>query len=138
MTAIDFLEQYEEAIRAVKRREREYRDESVMIDAVRSLSDNDGMPHGSGISKPTENKAIRLADKKLRLIEAKLNAIDVRQTVFDVVDRVEGVPGDVLFQRYILLKKWDDVYKAINYSESSTWRFYRLGLARVEEIIGKK
>lgn len=138
MTAIKFLEQYEEAVRAIRRREREYRDESVMIDAVRSLSDNDGMPHGSGISKPTENKAIRLADKRLRLIEAKLNAIEVRQMVFDVVDRVEGVPGDVLFQRYILLKKWDDVYKAINYSETSTWRFYRIGLARVEELIGIK
>lgn len=138
MTAIKFLEQYEEAVRAIRRREREYRDESTMIDAVRSLSDNDGMPHGSGISKPTENKAIRLADKRLRLIEAKLNAIEVRQMVFDVVDRVEGVPGDVLFQRYILLKKWDDVYKAINYSETSTWRFYRIGLARVEELIGIK
>lgn len=138
MTAIKFLEQYEEAVRAIRRREREYRDESIMVDAVRSLSDNDGMPHGSGISKPTENKAIRLADKRLRLIEAKLNAIEVRQMVFDVVDRVEGVPGDVLFQRYILLKKWDDVYKAINYSETSTWRFYRIGLARVEELIGIK
>ena len=138
MTAIEFLEQYEEAVWVVKRREREYKDETAMIDAVRSLSDNDGMPHGSGISKPTEAKAIRLADKKLRLIQAKLDAIEVRQNVFDVVDRVEGVPGDVLFQRYILLKKWDAVYKAINYSETSTWRFYRAGLERVEQLIGIK
>lgn len=138
MTAIEFLEQYEEAVRVIDRRKREYRDETAMIDAVRSLSDNDGMPHGSGISKPTENKAIRLADKRLRLIEANLEAVRIRQTVFDVVDRVEGVPGDVLFQRYILLKKWDDVYKAINYSESQSWRYYRMGLARVEELIGIK
>jgi hypothetical protein len=138
VTAIEFLEQYEEAVRVVKRREREYKDETAMIDAVRSLSDNDGMPHGSGISKPTETKAIRLADKKLRLIQAKLDAIEVRQNVFDVVDRVEGVAGDVLFQRYILLKKWDAVYKAINYSETSTWRFYRAGLERVEQLIGIK
>ena len=138
MTAIKFLEQYEDAVRTVKRRELEYRDETAMIDAVRSLSDNDGMPHGSGISKPTENKAIRLADKRLRLIEARLNAIEIRQNVFDVVDRVGGVPGEVLFQRHILLKKWDDVYKAVNYTGTSTWRYYRLGLARVEELLSKK
>lgn len=138
MTAIEFLEQYEEAIRVVKRCEREYKDETAMIDAVRSLSDNDGMPHGSGISKPTETKAIRLADKRLRLIQAKLDAIEVRQNVYDVVGRVGGVSGEVLFQRYILLKKWDAIYKAINYSETSAWRFYRTGLERVEKLIGKK
>lgn len=137
MTAILFLEQYEQAVRLVRRRKTEYLEESILIDAVRSLSDNDGMPHGSGISKPTEEKAIRLADKKLRLLDAELEAIRIRQEVFDVVDQVEGVAGDVLFERYIQLRKWDDIYKSINYSETQTWRYYRVGLDQVESILNK-
>lgn len=137
MTAILFLEQYEQAVRLVRRRKTEYLEESILIDAVRSLSDNDGMPHGSGISKPTEEKAIRLADKKLRLLDAELEAIRIRQEVFDVVDQVEGVAGDVLFERYIQLRKWDDIYKSINYSETQTWRYHRVGLDQVESILNK-
>lgn len=137
MTAIQFLEQYKEAVRLANRRKQEYIDETILIDAVRSLSDNDGMPHGSGISKPTENKAIRLAEKKKRLLDAEEEAIHIRQKVFDVVDMVEGVAGDVLFERHILLKKWDDIYKSLNYSETQTWRYYRVGLSQVEYIINK-
>ena len=137
MTAILFLEQYEQAVRLVRRRKTEYIEESILIDAVRSLSDNDGMPHGSGISKPTEEKAIRLADKKLRLLDAELEAIRIRQEVFDVVDQVDGVAGDVLFERYIQLRKWGDIYKSINYSETQTWRYYRIGLDQVESILDK-
>lgn len=138
MTAREFLEQYEEAVRVIRRCEREYRDEQMLIDTVRSLSDNDGMPHGSGISKPTEAKAVRLADKMLKIVQARLDAIEIRQEVFDVVNRVEGVPGDVLYERHIKLKKWNDIYKYLNYSETQTWRFYNMGLDAVASIIGTK
>ena len=85
MTANEYLRQYEYAARRVACYQEEYNRESLLIDAVRSLSDNDGMPHGSGISKPTEVKAVRLADKKLRLIDAQLEAIRLRQEIFDTV-----------------------------------------------------
>ena len=61
MTANEYLKQYEWAVNRVRRYEEAYAKESMLIDAVRSLSDNDGMPHGSGIGRPTEVKAIRLA-----------------------------------------------------------------------------
>ena len=59
MTAKEYLRQYEYAVKRIQRLEEEYAAERLLIDAVRSVSDNDGMPHGSGISKPTEDKAIR-------------------------------------------------------------------------------
>ena len=136
MTATKFLEQYEIAMRIVRRCESEYEQETIQIDAVRSLSDNDGMPHGSGIGRPTEDKAIRLVDKRTRLIDARLKALAVQREVFDVINRVEGVAADVLYQRYILLKKWDDIYTAINYSKSQTWRYYEAGISQVEAILG--
>lgn len=138
MTARDFLEQYEEAVRVIRRCEREYRDEQQLIDAVRSLSDNDGMPHAPGISKPTEEKAVRLADKMLKIVQARLDAIEIRQEVFDVINRVEGVAGDVLYERHIKLKKWKDIYKYLNYSETQAWRYYKDGLEAVEIILGIK
>ena len=75
MTAKEFLRQYEYADRKVRRLETEYHDELIMVDAIRSASDNDGMPHGSGISKPTEEKALRIADKHLRLIDKVVSRI---------------------------------------------------------------
>lgn len=116
MTAVIFLEQYEKANRRVRRLEEEYEAEMLLIDAVRSVSDNDGMPHGSGISKPTEEKAIRLAGKAQKLVNAKLDAIHIRQVVFDVVNKVSGPGGDFLYKKYIQLKTWNTIAEEMNYS----------------------
>lgn len=135
MTAKEFLKQYEYAARRVQRLEQELNDERLMIDAVRSLSDNDGLPHGTGISKPVEERAIRLADKLAELVQARLDAIELRREVFDIVQKVDGVPGDVLFARYIKLMKWDDVSEYVHYSLKWTHHFHAIGLALVEVYI---
>ena len=68
MTAKEYLKQYEYATKRAEKFHEEYKREMLLVDAIRSTTDNDGMPHGSGISKPTEEKALRLAkeyaDKK--------------------------------------------------------------------------
>ena len=135
MTAKEYLRQYEWAVKRVRRYEEEYQNESILIDAVRSLSDNDGMPHGSGVSKPTEQKAIRLADKRLRLINAELDAIRVKQELFDFIDKIEGIEGDILYHRYIRLLKWEEVCLIVHYSWPNTMRIHRRALDRVQKII---
>lgn len=141
MTAKEFLKQYEHEARRVKRLEEELNDERLLIDAVRSVSDNDGLPHGTGISKPVEERAIRLADKLAELEQARLDAVEKMREVFEVVQKVEGVPGDVLYYRYIkltpegYLTSWSDVCKAVNYSWGSVHRFHALGLEAVSKII---
>lgn len=132
MTAKEYLKQYEYAVDRVRRYEEEYQNELTLIDAVRSLSDNDGMPHGSGISKPTEDKAIRLADRALRLTEARLEAIRIRQDVFDLIDSIDGIEGDVLYQRYINLHKWEEVCVMLHYSWQGIHLIHRRALAIVE------
>ena len=135
MTAKEDLKQYEYAVKRIRRYEEEYEQESLLIDAVRSLSDNDGMPHGSGISKPTEDKAVRLADKRLRLVEAKFEAIRIRQSVFDVIEQVGGDEAEVLYQRYILLKQWADVCESVYWSGFKVNGLHRSALEKVEKII---
>lgn len=137
MTAKEYLKQYERAVRRAQRYREEYESETLLIDAVRSLSDNDGMPHGSGISKPTENKAIRLADKRLRLIESELEAIRVKQKLFDFIDGIEGIEGDVLYYRYVRLLKWEEICLIVRYSWPNTMRIHRRALDKVQRIIDK-
>ena len=132
MTAKEYLKQYEYAVDRVRRYEEEYQNELTLIDAIRSASDNDGMPHGSGIGKPTEDKAVRLADRALRLTEAKLEAIRIRQEVFDLIDSIDGIEGDVLYQRYIKLHKWEEVCVLLHYSWQGIHLIHRRALAIVE------
>ena len=132
MTAKEYLRQYEYAVDRVRRYEEEYENELALIDAVRSVSDNDGMPHGSNISKPTEEKAIRLADKSLRLTEARLEAIRIRQEVFDLIDSIDGIEGDVLYERYIKLHKWEAICVLLSYSWQGIHLVHRRALAIVE------
>lgn len=132
MTAKEYLRQYEKAEHKARRYREEYENESLLIDAIRSLSNNDGMPHGSGISRPTEEKALRLADKRLRLIDAEVEAVKIRQELFDFIDRIDGVEGDVLFERYINLRKWEEVCVVMNYSWNGIHKVHRRALAIVE------
>lgn len=132
MTAKEYLRQYEYADRKVRRLEAEYHDELIMVDAIRSASDNDGMPHGTGISKPTEEKALRIADKHLRLIEARTEAIAKRQEVFDLIDGIDGIEGDLLYERYIKLRKWEEICILLHYSWQGVHLVHRRALAIVE------
>ena len=135
MTAKEYLKQYERAVKRAQRYRQQYEEESALIDAVRSLSDNDGMPHGSGISKPTEEKAIRLADRRMRLIRAELEAIRIKQDLFDFIDGIEGIEGDVLYHRYIRLLKWEEVCLIVHYSWPNTMRIHRRALDIVQKKI---
>ena len=138
MTAIQFLEQYENADRAVKRLEREYEEQRIMIDAIRSTSDNDGMPHGTNTSRPTEDKAIRLSDKLKELVDARFRAIEQRQVVFDFVKGIPGVEGDVLYRRYILLQHWETIATEMSYSDSGIYKIKVRALDIAEEVLNGK
>lgn len=135
MTAKEYLKQYQEAARRAERLRSEYENELILIDAVRSVSDNDGMPHGNGISKPTEDKAIRLADKALAYQTAALEAIRIRQQVFDLIETIPGEHGAVLYERYVNLKTWDEVAQSVGYSVRQTFRIHGEALDMVKDVI---
>ena len=133
MTAKEFLKQYEHAQKRADRLREEYETELMKVDAVRSLSDNDGMPHGSNISKPTEDKAIRLADKALRWKSAELRAIEIRQEVFDVIYDIPGDEGELLYNRYIKLMFWKDIAEVMKYTERGIYKIHGRALRLVEQ-----
>jgi len=140
MPAKEYLRQYEYLTRKVKRLEAELEEEKLLIDSVRSVSDNDGMPHGSGISKPTEERAIRLADKRLRLTQARLDAIELKQEIYDTIERVGGFEADVLFQRHVDLNEdgtqqtWDTICNRLYCSWTKVRLAYLKGLEEIDKL----
>lgn len=135
MTAENYLRQYEWAVNTIRRCEREYEEERLMIDSVRSPSDNDGMPHGSGISKPVEQRVERMNAKLDRLATARLEAVRIRQEIFDTIMCIGGLEADVLIERYVYLRKWEDVCFAVNYTWPTVRLAWHRGLDKVQEII---
>ena len=135
MTAERYLRQYEWALNTIRRLERELKEERLQIDAIRSPSDNDGMPHGSGISNPTADKATEITDAATRLFDAKIKAIRIRQQVFETVMKVGGLEADVLIERYIYLNTWDTVCDAVHYSWPTVRLAWHRGLDKVAELI---
>lgn len=134
MTAKEYLKQYEYADRRVRRLEAEYRAEQMMIDAIRSASDNDGMPHSQSISRPTEDKAIRLADSLMKLADARIEAVAKRREVYDLIDSIDGIEGDVLYQRYVNLKKWEEICVELHYSWQGIHKVHKRAL----DIVGSR
>ena len=106
-----------------------------MIDSIRSPSAADGMPHGSGISKPVEQRVERMNEKLEQLATARLDAIQIRQEIFDTIMCVDGLEADVLIERYVYLRKWEDVCIAVNYTWPTVRLAWHRGLDRVQEII---
>ena len=135
MTAKEYLRQYAYAQRRADIFREEYEAETLKVDAIRSLSDNDGMPHGTNISKPTEDKAIRLADKAKKWRDAELDALEVRQMVFDTISIVPDIEGKVLYERYIQMRKWEEICVRLNYSWKGIHLVHRRALNIVESII---
>ena len=146
MTAKEYLKQYEEAARIAKRLKTEYDKEVELIDSISSPLGGDGTPRGGSISRTTENKAVRLAEKFSYYRDAELDALRIKRTILSTINAIPGEAGSTLYERYINLKwdekreiirlqTWDEVSKAIGYSKRQTHRFHQDGLAAVQNVI---
>lgn len=127
MKAKDFLKQYEYALYAAQRARRTYELEMERIDAIGSTLGTDGQPHGSGISRKTENKAIKLAEARDKWQKAKDDAFEIRQRVLDMIIDIPDIEGKVLYERYINLLTWEQIADKLYYSYTGV--FYAHGRA---------
>lgn len=135
MNAKDFLKQYEYALNAAERAKRNYELEMERIDAIGSALGGDGQPHGSGISKKTEDKAIRLADKASKWLDAEERAQVVLEEMTDFINSIPGIEGVVLHQRYILLLGWKEIADNLAYTESGIFKVRTRALEIVERML---
>ena len=134
MNGKEYLEQYKQKEILLLRVREEYQKELDQIDAIRSALDNSGVPSGQ-VSRSVEIRALRLAEKAERLADVEIDALETRQKVFDVIAKVEGVKGQILYERYINLKKWADVADAVCYDERHTRRLHNDAIKIVENAL---
>lgn len=138
MKAKEYLRQYEELERKARAFKTEYEIEISKIDAIGStLSGEPGMPHGTGISRKTEDKAIKLADKAMRWKIAELDALEKRQEIFELICGVDGIEFDILRERYVNLHKWEEICVLIHMSWTQTHEHHKRALMLVQHIIDK-
>lgn len=139
MNAIEYLEQYEYALYAANRARKSYELEMERIDAIGStLSGEPGMPHGTGVSKKTEDKAVKLADKASEWLDAEEQAQIVMEEVSNFINRIPGIEGVALYQRYIQLMGWREIADNLVYSESGIFKVRERALKIAERMLNNE
>jgi DNA-directed RNA polymerase specialized sigma subunit len=134
--ATEYLEQYEYALYAANRARANYELETERIDAIGStLSGEPGMPHGTGVSKRTESQAIRLAEKAREWLDAEEQAQIKLEEITDFINRIPGIEGVALYQRYVQLLGWREIAENLIYSESGIFKVRERALAIAERML---
>lgn len=118
----DYLRQYEYALYDAERARKNYELETDRIDAIGSTLSGDGQPHGSGISRKTEDKAVRLADKAKKWLDAEEEAQIKLEEITDFINSIPGVEGVALYQRYVMMLGWREIAKNLSYTESGIFK----------------
>lgn len=135
MNAKEFLKRYEYALYAAERARRNYELEMERIDAIGSALGGDGQPHGTGVSRKTEDKAIRLVEKASAWLDAEEKAQIVLEEMTDFINSIPGIEGVVLHQRYILLLGWKEIADNLAYTESGIFKVRTRALEIVERML---
>ncbi len=143
MTVREYLEQYKKADKKARRFRKEFEKEEVMIDAISSPLNTDGTPHGTEISKTTEMRALRIADKRLKYLDAELDAIEIRQQIFDTVMKLDGIECDVLNDYYIdyfdedkqKARTWEDVAEIVHVDPRTVYRIKRRAFKKLSLFV---
>ena len=136
--ATEYLEQYEYALYAANRARANYELETERIDAIGSTLASDGQPHGTGISRKTEDKAVRLADRAKEWLDAEEQAQIKLEEITDFLNRIPGIEGVVLYQRYVQLLGWKEIADNLIYSESGIFKVRERALAIAERMLNNE
>lgn len=99
-------------------------------DQIRELMDSlvgspklTGMPHGSGISNPVEQKALLMTKLKTKLEKKKSKALTELAKVELYIANITKAEVRLLFtKRYLQFKRWEDIAREMCLSESSIFK----------------
>ena len=137
MKAKEFLNQYKNAMDLVYRYESEYKETVENIDAIGSTLSGDGQPHGTGVSRKTEDKALDLVEAREKWAKAKRDAFNIRQKVVDLIIDIPDIEGKVLYERYINLLTWEQISEKLYYSSSGIFYAHQRALDIVEKRLSQ-
>ena len=115
MTTKQYLSQYKRMMEECRCLDIEI--EELWTQLTSSTSNSDGMPKGSVTDHQTKLHAI-MADKVKAKRAKKAEAEELMAEILEVIDQVtEPVHRQLLFERYIQDKKWEDIAIDLMYVE---------------------
>jgi len=85
-----------------------------------------GMPHGSGVGNPVEQKAILMVTLKNKLERRRAKALKQLTKIELYIANIEKAEVRLIFtKRYIQFKRWEDIAREMCMSESSMFRRHK-------------
>ena len=94
-----------------------------LMDSLVGSPELTGMPHGSGVGKPVEQKAMLIINLKDKLEKRKAKSLNELTKIELYIANIEKVDVRLIFtKRYIQFKRWEDIAREMCMSESSVFK----------------
>lgn len=127
MTAKEYLLQYRRIKLRISDLQSDIYELEEAVTSVKSLSDNDGMPHATGYNNKTERQITALVDKKREYQQLLIDLENKRIEICETIDSLEGpVMIRLLRDRYIRLLSWEEIAVNIGYTPAHTRGYLHL------------
>lgn len=94
----------------------------------------DGMPKSPCVSSRVERLAVSIANLERKISELKTIRISCRIELIELLEKKisDANVFKVIFYRYGLLKKFNEIAADMNFSESAVFRFHKIGLKNLD------
>lgn len=97
-----------------------------LMDSLVGSPNLTGMPHGSGVGNPVEQKAILMVNLKNKLEKRRAKALKQLTKIELYIANIEKAEVRLIFtKRYIQFKRWEDIAREMCMSESSMFRRHK-------------
>lgn len=136
MNAKEYLKQYGRCVKEcemLKERINTLRDEYDLIGS----GAGDGIGTGEP-GNPTERKALRVAQLEERLTKAYEERLETESLIWKLILEVGGTESQLLANRYVYLKSWEQICVDMNYSWNGIHKKHRVALKRANEILNQR
>ena len=131
MTAKEYLLQYRKLKTRIEDLRSDIYELGEAVTSVKSLSDNDGMPHGSGYNNKTERQIAALVDKKREYQQLLIDLENKKIEICETIDSLEDpVMIRLLRDRYIKLLGGEEIAVNIGYTPAHTRGYLHLNSLR--------
>lgn len=93
-----------------------------------------GMPHGSGVGNPVEQKAMLIINLKNKLEKRRSRSLKELTKIELYIANIEKAEVRLIFtKRYIQFKSWEEIAREMCMSESSVFRRHKEQLKSTKE-----
>ena len=93
-----------------------------------------GMPHGTGVGNPVEQKAMLIINLKNKLEKRRARSLKELTKIELYIANIEKAEVRLIFtKRYIQFKSWDEIAREMCMSESSVFRRHKEQLKSTKE-----